>query len=79
MTRAKGGAKAARAGAVPVQAPRSIDYTDGLSLEFDNWRFNLRASNTEPLVRLNVESRADEALMRAKTAELLALIGGEAG
>jgi phosphomannomutase len=52
----------------------SIDYTDGLSMEFDNWRFNLRASNTEPLVRLNVESRADVALMQAKTQELLALM-----
>jgi phosphomannomutase len=54
---------------------KSIDHTDGLSMEFDNWRFNLRGSNTEPLVRLNVESRADEALMKAKTAELLALMG----
>ncbi|MFT3905590.1 MAG: phosphomannomutase [Steroidobacteraceae bacterium] len=53
---------------------KSIDFTDGLSMEFDNWRFNLRGSNTEPLVRLNVESRADEALMKARTAELLALI-----
>ncbi len=54
---------------------KSIDHTDGLSMEFDNWRFNLRGSNTEPLVRLNVESRGDEALMKAKTAELLALMG----
>jgi phosphomannomutase len=53
---------------------RSIDYTDGVSVEFDQWRFNVRASNTEPLVRLNVESRGDEALMRAKTAELLKLM-----
>lgn len=52
---------------------KSVDYTDGLSMEFDNWRFNLRMSNTEPVVRLNVESRADTALMKAKTAELLAL------
>jgi phosphomannomutase len=43
-------------------------------VEFDNWRFNLRGSNTEPVLRLNVESRADEALMRAKTAEILVLI-----
>ena len=42
------------------------------------WRFNLRSSNTEPLIRLNVESRGDAALMQSKTAELLALIGGEA-
>ncbi len=52
----------------------SLDLTDGLSLEFADWRFNLRGSNTEPLVRLNVESRGSEALMRAKTAELLELI-----
>jgi len=58
---------------------KSIDYTDGVSVEFDQWRFNLRSSNTEPLIRLNVETRADDALMRAKTAELLALIGGEPG
>ena len=57
----------------------SVDHTDGVSVEFDKWRFNLRSSNTEPLIRLNVESRGDEALMRAKTAELLELIGGEPG
>lgn len=50
-----------------------IDYTDGLSMNFENWRFNLRMSNTEPVVRLNVESRADTALMQQKTAELLSL------
>jgi phosphomannomutase len=43
-------------------------------MSFDAWRFNLRLSNTEPVVRLNVESRADEALMREKTAELLDLM-----
>jgi phosphomannomutase/phosphomannomutase/phosphoglucomutase len=53
---------------------RALDLTDGLSLEFEQWRFNLRGSNTEPLVRLNVESRADEGLMRDKTAEVLRLI-----
>ncbi len=52
----------------------TVDLTDGLSMEFAQWRFNLRGSNTEPLVRLNVESRADEALMQAKTAELLGLL-----
>jgi phosphomannomutase len=52
----------------------SVDFTDGLSMEFDRWRFNLRASNTEPLVRLNVESRGDEALMREKTEEVLRVI-----
>src|ERR1700756_5496783 len=54
----------------------AIDPTDGLSMEFTDWRFNLRGSNTEPLVRLNVESRANEALMREKTAEVLKLIDG---
>ncbi len=58
---------------------KCVDHTDGVSVEFERWRFNLRSSNTEPLIRLNVESRGDEALMRAKTAELLALIGGEPG
>ncbi|MEW6167347.1 MAG: phosphomannomutase [Pseudomonadota bacterium] len=53
---------------------RVIDRTDGLSLEFADWRFNLRGSNTEPVLRLNVESRGDEQLMRAKTEEVLALI-----
>jgi len=53
-----------------------IDFTDGLSMEFDRWRFNLRGSNTEPLVRLNVESRADAALMQEKTAEVLRLLDG---
>jgi phosphomannomutase len=51
-----------------------VDYTDGLSVEFKAWRFNLRSSNTEPLVRLNVESRADAALMNEKTEEILALL-----
>jgi phosphomannomutase len=53
---------------------KSIDYTDGLSMEFERWRFNLRGSNTEPLVRLNVESRADVALMQDRTAEILRLL-----
>jgi phosphomannomutase len=48
-----------------------IDHTDGLSIEFPDWRFNLRTSNTEPVVRLNVESRGDQALMSRKTEELL--------
>ncbi|MCB1623612.1 MAG: phosphomannomutase [Pseudomonadales bacterium] len=51
-----------------------VDHTDGLSIDFKDWRFNIRASNTEPLVRLNVESRGDEALMRDKTSELLAFL-----
>ena len=56
---------------------KSVEYTDGLSVEFDHWRFNLRGSNTEPLIRLNVESRGDVGLMREKTNELLSAIGGE--
>ena len=52
----------------------AIDYTDGLSMEFPQWRFNIRGSNTEPVVRLNVEARADETLMKEKTEELLYLI-----
>lgn len=51
-----------------------IDRTDGLSIEFPNWRFNLRGSNTEPVIRLNVETRGDRALLEEKTAALLALI-----
>ncbi len=51
-----------------------LDYTDGLSVEFDAYRFNLRMSNTEPVIRLNVESRGDRRLMEEKTAELLAEI-----
>jgi phosphomannomutase len=52
----------------------SIDFTDGLSLEFPEWRFNLRGSNTEPLVRLNVESRGSATLMQDKTAEILSVL-----
>ena len=51
-----------------------IDHTDGVSMSFENWRFNLRMSNTEPVIRLNVEARNDIALMEAKRDELLRLI-----
>ena len=50
------------------------DTIDGLSLEYKNWRFNLRMSNTEPVIRLNVEAKGDKKLLEEKTAELLALI-----
>ncbi|EKD33766.1 MAG: hypothetical protein ACD_75C02601G0002 [uncultured bacterium] len=50
------------------------DYTDGLSVAYDDFRFNVRKSNTEPLLRLNVESRGDAPLMHDKTKELLSLI-----
>ncbi len=56
---------------------RHVDETDGISLEFEKWRFNLRMSNTEPVVRLNVETRADEALLGQKTAEILAEMDGQ--
>jgi len=52
----------------------TIEHVDGLSMVLGQWRFNLRMSNTEPVVRLNVESRGDAALMQAKTTELLSLI-----
>ncbi|MBE0596690.1 MAG: phosphomannomutase, partial [Desulfuromonadales bacterium] len=52
----------------------AIDRTDGLSLEFPAWRFNLRCSNTEPVLRLNVEARGDEQLMRRMTRTLLAVV-----
>jgi phosphomannomutase len=51
-----------------------VDRTDGLSYEFEDWRFNLRTSNTEPLIRLNVEARGSEALMRVKTEEVLGVM-----
>jgi phosphomannomutase len=56
---------------------RGIDRTDGVSLDMGNWRFNLRKSNTEPVIRLNVESRADPALMRQKTEEILAMLDAD--
>ncbi len=50
------------------------DNLDGLSMVFENWRFNVRSSNTEPLLRLNVESKGDTKLMQDKTAEILQII-----
>lgn len=55
----------------------SIDRTDGISVEFADWRFNLRSSNTEPLVRLNVETKNNEELLKQKTSEVLAIIRNE--
>ncbi len=52
-----------------------LDHTDGISADFGEWRFNLRMSNTEPLLRLNVESRKDASLMQAKVKEIAMLIG----
>jgi phosphomannomutase len=55
-----------------------VEEVDGLSVEHPRWRFNLRTSNTEPLIRLNVESRGNEAMMKEKTAEILALLDAHA-
>jgi phosphomannomutase len=51
-----------------------VDEMDGVGIDFERWRFNLRLSNTEPLIRLNVETRGDRALLADKTAEVLALL-----
>jgi len=52
----------------------NIDMTDGIGVEYKDWRFNLRSSNTEPVVRLNVESRANVELMQEKTDDILKLL-----
>ena len=57
-----------------------VDTTDGLSFSFDDWRFNLRASNTEPLMRLNIETKGDGRLLNTKLVEITKIIsefGGE--
>lgn len=53
-----------------------IDKMDGLSVDYNDWRFNLRMSNTEPILRLNVESKGNVKLMKKKTQELLKIIRG---
>ncbi|CAH0062802.1 phosphomannomutase [Stenotrophomonas maltophilia] len=69
-------AKAAVARVMEHFAARSpaLDHTDGISADFGDWRFNLRSSNTEPLLRLNVEARGDAALMQARTNEISHLL-----
>ncbi len=69
-------AKAAVARVMEHFAARSpaLDHTDGISADFGDWRFNLRSSNTEPLLRLNVEARGDAALMQARTDEISHLL-----
>jgi len=52
----------------------SLDHVDGVTMEFNNWRFNLRPSNTEPVIRLNIEVRWDKGLLAEKTSEILGLI-----
>lgn len=59
---------------LPEREAITVDRTDGLSMDFGTWRFNLRSSNTEPLLRLNVEARGDARLMQQKTQELEMLI-----
>jgi len=61
-----------------VYAPHAlaIDETDGVSFEFAEWRFNLRLSNTEALIRLNVETRASAGLLATRTRDILRLIDG---
>lgn len=55
-------------------ADGKMDFTDGVSVEYDKWRFNVRLSNTEPLIRLNVETKNDTKLLEEKTKELLDII-----
>lgn len=53
---------------------QSVSHLDGVSLDFGSWRFNLRPSNTEPLIRFNMETRGDRALLENKKAEVIRFI-----
>lgn len=66
----------ARIEAAYAPQAQARDDLDGLSLDFGDWRFNLRASNTEPLLRLNVEARGRPDLVAQGVAEISALIAG---
>ena len=66
----------ARAEEVYGATALSVDHLDGISIAHEEWRMNLRKSNTEPLVRLNVETRGAPDLLREKTDELTELIEG---
>lgn len=68
--------KAIIAGIEAKYADAKLDHIDGISVEYPQWRFNVRGSNTEPLIRLCLETRGDVALMEAKTAEVLGFIRG---
>jgi phosphomannomutase len=70
------GAVVARIEAAYAPRAQARDDLDGLSLDFGDWRFNLRASNTEPLLRLNVEARGHPDLVAQGVAEISALIAG---
>ena len=61
-----------------AESAQSVEHVDGLSMDFGAWRFNLRKSNTEPVIRLNVETRGDKKLLQEKTDELLERVGGTA-
>ncbi|MBT6275386.1 MAG: phosphomannomutase [Chromatiales bacterium] len=76
LTIADPGAAIKRIEAAFSDSAKLVEYVDGLSMEFDEWRFNLRMSNTEPVVRLNVETRADPALMAQKRDLLLGMLAG---
>ncbi len=61
-------------GGVAGEVP-DINDIDGISICFSDWRMNLRSSNTEPLLRLNVEARGDKSLVARKVREIEGLIG----
>ena len=65
-----------KAEALYGKGAQSVDHLDGVSIAYETWRFNLRKSNTEPLVRLNLETRGDQVLLREKTEELRQFIEG---
>jgi phosphomannomutase len=71
-------AGAAIAGVLSAYEPasQSVDTTDGVSLAFGDWRFNLRRSNTEPLVRLNVEDRGGASSLGDRVEAIADLLGG---
>lgn len=62
-----------------AHANPSKSTVDGLSLDFGDWRFNLRVSNTEPLMRLNIETQGDAALLQDKVTEISEWIEGQGG
>lgn len=73
---ADAGAMRARIEALYAPQARAVGRLDGLSFDMGDWRFNLRSSNTEPLLRLNVESRGKPELVAEKLVEISALITG---
>jgi phosphomannomutase len=76
FTVADNAAMVARVRAALAPKARAEDRTDGLSLDFGDWRLNLRASNTEPLLRLNVEARGDAMLVNEGVRTVRAVIAG---